>query len=125
VDPLAPPRRAHPRHVAHHYASRPPGSIDGLVNTVLIIDEQWVCRFSKDERGMRALAREAQILALVRHYVDLAVPAFEYHEADFVAYRLIEGRPLYRHDVVELDYRGQDHLADEPLPVPAAYRPSG
>ena len=50
---------------------------DGLVNTVLIIDEQWVCRFPKDERGMRALAREAQILALVRHHVDLAVPAFE------------------------------------------------
>jgi aminoglycoside 2''-phosphotransferase len=86
---------------------------DGLVNTVVIVNEEWVCRFAKDERGLQALAHEAQVLDLVRRHVALAVPAFEHQEPDFVAYRLIQGRPLYRHDLVELNDRQQDRLAEQ------------
>jgi aminoglycoside 2''-phosphotransferase len=86
---------------------------DGLVNTVVIINNQWVCRFAKDERGIQALAGEAQILDLVRRHVDLAVPVFEYQEPDFVAYRFIEGRPLNRQELVELDDREQERLAEQ------------
>jgi aminoglycoside 2''-phosphotransferase len=84
---------------------------DGLVNTVVIVDDQWVFRFAKDERGKHALAHEARVLDIVRRYVDLAVPAFEYQEPDFVAYRLVAGLPLNRQDLVELDDRRQDRLA--------------
>jgi aminoglycoside 2''-phosphotransferase len=86
---------------------------DGLVNTVLVIDGEWVCRFAKDERGIQALAREARILDLVRRHVDLAVPAFEHQEPDFVAYRLIRGRPLNRQDLEELDPRPQERLGEQ------------
>jgi len=86
---------------------------DGLFNTVLIVDEQWVCRFAKNEHGIQALAREVDILDLVRRHVDLAVPTFEYQEPDFVAYRLIQGNPLNRQDLVELDLSQQDRLADQ------------
>jgi len=86
---------------------------DGLVNTVVIVNDEWVCRFAKDEHGMQALAHEAQVLAVVRRHVDVAVPAFEHQEPDFVAYRLIQGRPLYRHDLVELEDRQQDRLAEQ------------
>jgi aminoglycoside 2''-phosphotransferase len=86
---------------------------DGLVNTVLMIDDQWVCRFAKDERGIQALARETQILDLVRRHVALAVPAFEYQEPDFVAYRLIRGSPLNRQDLEELDPRQQERLGEQ------------
>jgi hypothetical protein len=43
----------------------------------------------------------------------MAVPAFAHQEPDFVAYRLIRGRPLYRHDLVELEDRQQDRLAEQ------------
>jgi len=86
---------------------------DGLVNTVVIVNDEWVCRFAKDEHGMQALAHEAQVLAMVRRHVDVAVPAFEHQEPDFVAYRFIQGRPLYRHDLQELNDREQDHLAEQ------------
>jgi aminoglycoside 2''-phosphotransferase len=86
---------------------------DGLVNTVEIVDDEWVCRFARDGRGVRALAREARVLDLVRRRVDLAVPAFEHQEPDFVAYRLIQGRPLYRHDLAERNARAQDRLAEQ------------
>ena len=31
---------------------------DGLVNTVVIVNDEWVCRFAKDEHGRQALAHE-------------------------------------------------------------------
>jgi aminoglycoside 2''-phosphotransferase len=86
---------------------------DGLVNTVVIVDEQWVCRFAKDDRGVRTLAHEAHVLDLVRRHVELPVPAYAYQESDFVAYRLIPGRPLYRHHLLELEDRHQQRLADQ------------
>jgi aminoglycoside 2''-phosphotransferase len=86
---------------------------DGLVNDVVLVDGEWVCRFAKDERGVQALAREARILELVRRHVDLPVPAFEHQEPDWVAYRLIPGRPLNRHDLLELPETQQIRLADQ------------
>jgi aminoglycoside 2''-phosphotransferase len=86
---------------------------DGLVNTVVIVNDEWVCRFAKDEHGVQALAHEAQVLAVVRRHVDVAVPVFEHQEPDFVAYRLIRGRPLYGHDLVQLGDREQDRLAEQ------------
>jgi aminoglycoside 2''-phosphotransferase len=86
---------------------------DGLVNDVVIINEAWVCRFAKDERGVEALTRETRILDLVRRSVDVSVPAFEHREADFVAYRLIRGLPLNRHDLLGLSDKAQGRLADQ------------
>jgi aminoglycoside 2''-phosphotransferase len=86
---------------------------DGLVNTVVIVNEEWVCRFAKDERGAKALAHESHILEVVRRRVDLPVPMFQYQETDFVAYRLIQGRPLNRHHLLELEDRQQEQLADQ------------
>jgi aminoglycoside 2''-phosphotransferase len=86
---------------------------DGLVNDVVIVNEEWVCRFAKDERGEQALERESRVLDLVRSHVDVRVPEFVYQQPGFVAYRLLRGLPLYRHQLALLTDEQQQRLADQ------------
>ena len=86
---------------------------DGLANDVLIVNDELVFRFPKDEGARAALAREAKALDLVRRYVATPAPYFERQEDDFVMYRLIPGEPLYRHTLLRQHERVQEQLAEQ------------
>jgi aminoglycoside 2''-phosphotransferase len=86
---------------------------DGLMNDVVIVNDELVFRFPKDEAARAALAREAKALDLARRYVATPAPYFERQEDDFVMYRLIRGEPLYRHVILGQDERVQDYLAEQ------------
>jgi aminoglycoside 2''-phosphotransferase len=86
---------------------------DGLANDVVIVNDELVFRFPKDEQARAALVREAKVLDLVRRYVSTPVPYFERQEDDFVMYRLIAGEPLYRHDILRQDERAQEQIAEQ------------
>jgi aminoglycoside 2''-phosphotransferase len=76
---------------------------DGLVNDVLIVNEELVFRFARDEAGRRSLDREAQLLAFVRPRVDLPVPEVIQQHADCIVYRFIPGVPLDRQRLLAQD----------------------
>jgi aminoglycoside 2''-phosphotransferase len=83
----------------------------GLNNFVIIIGD-WVCRFPRTDESRARLHEEARLLAVVRRYVNVAVPDFIADEArPFVAYRLLPGRPLYRHDLLRRPTAAQDRFA--------------
>ncbi len=86
---------------------------DGLTNHVLIVDDAWVFRFPKDDYARDLLAREMQTLAVVRSHVHLAVPDFTPCGGDGVRYRLLAGRPLYRHDLLRQDEATQARIAGQ------------
>jgi aminoglycoside 2''-phosphotransferase len=86
---------------------------DGLANDVVIVNDELVFRFPKDEHARASLVREAKVLDLVRRYVSTSVPYFERQEDDFVMYRLIAGEPLYRHDILRQDERAQEQIAEQ------------
>ena len=86
---------------------------DGLANDVIIVNDELVFRFPKDEGARAALAREAKALELVRRYVATPVPYVERHADDFVMYRLIPGEPLYRRTILSQDECAQERLAEE------------
>ena len=69
---------------------------DGLVNDVLIVNEELVFRFARDEVGRRAFEREARLLAFVRPRVSLQVPELIQEHQDCIVYRFIPGVPLDR-----------------------------
>lgn len=75
---------------------------DGLVNDVIIVNHQLVCRFPKTDWGIEVLEHEAKILKVVSDRVELKVPHYEHKEDDFVSYRLIEGDPLSRNTLLRL-----------------------
>jgi aminoglycoside 2''-phosphotransferase len=86
---------------------------DGLANDVVIVNDELVFRFPKDQAARAALMRETKVLDLVRRYVSTPTPYFERHDADFVMYRLIRGEPLHRHTLLKQDERIQEALAEQ------------
>ncbi|HYF62848.1 MAG TPA: phosphotransferase [Herpetosiphonaceae bacterium] len=69
---------------------------EGTINDVIIVNDEFVFRFIKDERYLRTLEVELRVLDLVRPHVGLDVPAPVYRSADCIAYPLLGGRTLSR-----------------------------
>jgi aminoglycoside 2''-phosphotransferase len=86
---------------------------DGLVNDIVIVNDEWVFRFPKNEAGKQVMAREAGILDLVRRHVDMPVPALEQITDDYAMVRFIPGLPLDRNTILGQDERTQDQLAEQ------------
>ena len=85
---------------------------DGLINDVLIVNEQLVFRFPKNETWARdLLANEIRVIQLARNYLDVQIPEIEYQAADLMAYRFISGSALQRNDILVLDENEQDEIA--------------
>jgi aminoglycoside 2''-phosphotransferase len=109
-----------PSHVERIRASFPTLTLDsvrynpdGLANAVVIVNDELVFRFPKDEGGRAALVREARALELVRRYVSTPVPYFERQADDFVMYRLIRGEPLYRHGILRQAENVQEQFVEQ------------
>jgi aminoglycoside 2''-phosphotransferase len=103
---------------------------DGLVNDVLIVNEEWVFRFARTEGGEQALAREAELVALVGRHVSLRVPELASQSPGCLVYAFIPGVPLSRFDLLTLDARTRGAVLEQlgtflwqlhgiPIPAPA------
>ncbi|MCU0534332.1 MAG: phosphotransferase [Hydrococcus sp. Prado102] len=86
---------------------------DGLVNDVVIINRDIVCRFAKEDWGKELLIREAKVLEIVKRYVDLPVPHFEHLEEGFVTYRYIHGEPLSRNTLLKISTTAQERIISQ------------
>jgi aminoglycoside 2''-phosphotransferase len=64
---------------------------EGLVNDVLIVNEQIVFRFAKNEAAERALGSELAVLEAVRPAVSLKLPQPAHIEQDMIVYPLLPG----------------------------------
>lgn len=83
---------------------------DGMVNDVVIVNREIVCRFAKNDWGKQALFREARVLEVVQNYTELQVPHFEHLEDGFVSYRFLSGEPLSRNVLLRLDQASQARI---------------
>jgi aminoglycoside 2''-phosphotransferase len=86
---------------------------DGMANDVVIVNDELIFRFPKDEGGRAALVREARVLDLACRYVSIPIPYFERRADDFVMYRLIHGEPLYRHGILRQPEGAQEQFAEQ------------
>lgn len=84
---------------------------EGLINDVLIINQQFVFRFAKSEEYARLLQTEMKILDLIRPQVDVHVPTPVYRIADCMVYPFLKGQPLSRKRVLGFDHGTQNQLA--------------
>ena len=86
---------------------------EGLINDVVIVNGAWVFRFPKTQRSAEILAQELKILDLVRPRVGLEVPTPVYRGEDAVVYPYLEGEPLLREALYELDPGARAGLAEQ------------
>lgn len=86
---------------------------EGLLNDVVIVNEELVFRFPKHKYGFKHLNDEANILRLLRKYITLQTPSPLYEGVDFLAYRLIHGETLRRDMLLRLPADNQQAVADQ------------
>lgn len=86
---------------------------DGLLNDVLIVNEELVFRFAKRSFGFKDLQEEANVLRLLAKYITLPIPAPFYESSELMAYRMIPGETLRRDILMKLSEHDQQAIADQ------------
>lgn len=86
---------------------------DGMVNDVVVVNHEFVCRFAKKDWGKQVLSHEAKVLEVVQRYVDLPIPRFEHLEEGFVTYRYLKGEPLSRNTLLKLSKTAQTRVISQ------------
>ncbi|MEA5502661.1 phosphotransferase [Halotia wernerae UHCC 0503] len=86
---------------------------DGMVNDVVVVNHQFVCRFAKEDWGKQVLSHEAKVLKVVQRYIDLPIPHFENLSEGFVTYRYLKGEPLSRNTLLKLSKTAQSRVISQ------------
>jgi aminoglycoside 2''-phosphotransferase len=88
-------------------------SKEGLMNDVLIVNDELVFRFAKRGFGFKDLQEEANILRLLAKYITLPIPAPFYESSEAMAYRMIPGEALRRDMLMKLPEDTQQAVAEQ------------
>ncbi|HVF49046.1 MAG TPA: phosphotransferase [Pyrinomonadaceae bacterium] len=86
---------------------------EGLLNDVVIVNDEMVFRFPKHQYGFKHLKDEARILRLLRTHITLETPSPLYESDDCLAYRLIPGETLRRDMLLRLPEDNQQGVANQ------------
>jgi len=86
---------------------------EGLINEVVIVNQQYVFRFARTEEYAKILKTETQILDLIRPHIGVSVPMPIYRSTDSMVYPLLGGQPLSRKMVLEFDESTQNNIAGQ------------
>lgn len=86
---------------------------EGLMNDIVIINDQLVFRFPKHEYSFKHLKTEAKLLRRLRSYISLEIPLPLYDSEDALAYRFIPGETLRRDMLMRLPEDEQQMIADQ------------
>jgi aminoglycoside 2''-phosphotransferase len=86
---------------------------DGMMNDVVVVNDDLVFRFAKNEHAKTLLAYEAQLLQVIERVVTVPVPHIEHCTDTYMHYRFVPGVPLYRHTLLRADAATQDRLAHQ------------
>ncbi|HKE55270.1 MAG TPA: aminoglycoside phosphotransferase family protein [Pyrinomonadaceae bacterium] len=86
---------------------------EGLMNDVVIVNEELVFRFPKDEYAAKHLSDEINLLRLLQPHLTLQIPAPLYETRNILAYRLIPGETLRRDLLRRLGEDDQQAVANQ------------
>jgi aminoglycoside 2''-phosphotransferase len=86
---------------------------DGLLNDVVIVNDELVFRFAKRDFGYKDPQEEANLLHFLAKHITLPIPSPFYQSPDALAYRIIPGSTLRRDVLLRLPEDDQQALADQ------------
>lgn len=86
---------------------------EGLVNQVVVVDNERIFRFPRYEWAREALQHEARILDLLRDKVAVTIPHYDYLADDIASYCLLPGRTLARDLLLRLSKADQAAIAQQ------------
>ena len=85
----------------------------GLVNDVVVINQETVFRFAKSEEGVRQLEAEVHVLRAITPHASLPVPMPFYTSRDAIAYPYLPGEALTRAVLSQLNGSERQAAADQ------------
>jgi len=86
---------------------------DGLINDVVIINNELVFRFAKTEKYAEYMDIELNILDLVRGRLGVEVPTPTYRGKGVAVYPFLSGEPFNREDILRANEVSQAKLAKQ------------
>ena len=86
---------------------------EGLMNDIVIVNDEVVFRFPKHEYSLNHLKNETRILQLLQKYISLEIPSPLYEIDGALAYRFIPGEALRRDVLMRLSENDQQAIADQ------------
>jgi aminoglycoside 2''-phosphotransferase len=86
---------------------------EGLLNDVVVVNDDLIFRFAKAGFGYKDLLEEASILRLLQKYITLQIPIPFYESQEALAYPLIPGETLRRDMLMRLPEDDQQEVADQ------------
>jgi aminoglycoside 2''-phosphotransferase len=111
-------RKAYLQTLSECYPDLPIGSAhllkDGQYNDVLVVNDALIFRFPRYAEGVPTIQNEVRILSRIQGYTTLPVPNPVYTSKKgeqklgqvFMGYRMLPGRPLWRHRLQGIDDDG-------------------
>ena len=85
---------------------------DGMVNVSVIVNRERVFRFPRAEWGVDLLRNEMNALDLIRPYVDIPIPDWDYRTDEMISYPFIPGDPLLTDDILRMSDAEADGVAE-------------
>jgi aminoglycoside 2''-phosphotransferase len=86
---------------------------EGLVNDVVIVNQELVFRFAKNENSARLLSQEIKILNFLQSKLDIEIPNPIDYDQESVVYHYLKGKPLLRETIINQDQETQMVLANQ------------
>jgi len=86
---------------------------EGLVNDVLVVNGQWVIRFTHTDWGKELMTMEDQLMRFIAPQLTLKVPFPEKCTDGVMVYSLLQGDPFLRETWAGADELNQQRLADQ------------
>jgi aminoglycoside 2''-phosphotransferase len=86
---------------------------EGLVNDVVIVNGDLVCRFGKNEWAAEDLRQEYRCLEVARRPVEMRLPAWTIHDDAFISYEMIGGVLLQRYYLMEANEMTRQAIGEQ------------
>ena len=86
---------------------------EGLVNDVLIVNNEWVIRFTKTEWGKELMAIEDRLMSFLQPKLSLSIPSPVKRAEGVIVYPHLIGETFFREFWSGADEYGQQALADQ------------
>lgn len=86
---------------------------EGIVNDVVIVNDQWVIRFTKTDWGRELLELEDRLMRFIQPLVSLSVPFPKQREEGVMIYPLLAGETFLRHYWADSSEAKQTELAEQ------------
>ena len=86
---------------------------EGLVNDVLIVNNEWVIRFTKTEWGKELMANEERLMQFLEPKLTLSIPSPVKRVGGAIVYPHLIGELFLRETWLYADTQGKQHLAGQ------------